>query len=118
MKTGTFGPVMVNFMVKFCFAVAEESDYDVPCPIRKAVQKQNLECMHHKAHFSLPYFQFIKQLLNVNAQYLHQCVEQHKKLTVSRVPPILVVLTTYLCRRSVRRLLYSVSNLALNFYLV
>ena len=61
----------------------EELEYDVPYPIRKAVQKQNLEFMHHKAHFSLPYFQFIKQLLNVNAQCLHQCIEQHKKLTVS-----------------------------------
>lgn len=66
----------------------EELEYDVPYPIRKAVQKQNLEFMHHKAHFSLPYFQFIKQyLLNVNAQCLHQCVEQHKKLTVSSCYP-------------------------------
>ncbi|XP_065887407.1 ubiquitin carboxyl-terminal hydrolase 9X-like isoform X3 [Dysidea avara] len=53
----------------------------VPCPIRKAVQKQNLEFLHHKAHFNLPYFQFIKQLLNVNTQCLHQCMEQNKKLT-------------------------------------
>ena len=63
--------------------VAEEPEYSVPCPIRKAVQKQNLEFLHHKAHFNLPYFQFIKQLLNVNAQCLHQCMEQNKKLTVS-----------------------------------
>jgi len=63
--------------------VAEEPEYSVPCPIRKAVQKQNLEFLHHKAHFNLPYFQFIKQLLNVNAQCLHQCIEQNKKLTVS-----------------------------------
>ena len=71
----------------FVTIATEEPEYDVPYPIRKAVQKQNLEFMHHKAHFSLPYFQFIKQLLNVNAQCLHQCVEQHKKLTVSSCYP-------------------------------
>ena len=80
----------IYYQLVFIIVTTDELEYDVPNPIRKAVQKQNLEFMHHKAHFSLPYFQFIKQLLNVNAQCLHQCIEQHKKLTVSRTFAVLV----------------------------
>ena len=40
------------------------------------VQKQNLEFHHTKSHFSYPYFQFMKQLLTINYNYIRMQVEQ------------------------------------------
>jgi len=78
------------------FFIKDGEDH-VPDAIRKVVQKQNVEFLHHKAHFNLPYFQFIKQLLNVNAQRLHQCMEHNEKLTVSvfmhHITTILMLIT-------------------------
>lgn len=48
----------------------------VPQPIQIMVQKQNLEFHHAKSHFSYPYFQFMKQLLNINYNYIRMLVEQ------------------------------------------
>lgn len=44
----------------------------VPKPIQQIVQKQNLEFYHNKSHFNYSYFQFIKQLLTINYNYIHQ----------------------------------------------
>ena len=35
----------------------------------KLVQKQNLDYLHIKSHFSIPYYQFMKQLLIVNYNF-------------------------------------------------
>lgn len=35
----------------------------------KMVQKQNLEYLHTRSHFSYPYFQFMKQLLIMNYNF-------------------------------------------------
>lgn len=48
----------------------------VPQPIQVMVQKQNLEFHHTKSHFSYPYFQFMKQLLTINYNYIRMQVEQ------------------------------------------
>lgn len=36
------------------------------------VQKQNLEFHHNKCHFNYSYYQFIKQLLTFNYNYIRQ----------------------------------------------
>ena len=41
----------------------------VPGPIMKMVQRQNLEYLHTRSHFSYPYFQFMKQLLIMNYNF-------------------------------------------------
>jgi hypothetical protein len=47
----------------------------VPQPIEQLVQKQNLEFHHNKSHFNYSYYQFIKQLLTFNFNYIRQQVE-------------------------------------------
>ena len=48
----------------------------LPQPIEVMVQKQNLEFHHTKSHFSYPYFQFMKQLLLINYNYIRVQMEQ------------------------------------------
>ncbi len=47
----------------------------VPQPIQQVVQKQNLEFYHNKSHFNYSYYQFIKQLLTINFNYIRQQIE-------------------------------------------
>ena len=41
----------------------------VPVPVLKQVHRQNLEFLHTRAHFSYPYFQFMRQLLVINYSF-------------------------------------------------
>uniref|UniRef100_A0A1X7TNC9 Ubiquitin carboxyl-terminal hydrolase n=1 Tax=Amphimedon queenslandica TaxID=400682 RepID=A0A1X7TNC9_AMPQE len=47
----------------------DDSSCSVPSPIMKLVQKQNLDYLHIKSHFSIPYYQFMKQLLIINYNF-------------------------------------------------
>lgn len=73
------GKVMVILQTSLIFFKLIESMQKmcpVPQPIQVMVQKQNLEFHHTKSHFSYPYFQFMKQLLTINYNYIRMQVEQ------------------------------------------
>ncbi len=55
----------------------------LPGPIQQLVQKQNMEFNHNKGHFNYSYFHFMKQLLNLNYNYIRAQLEQDPSKTVS-----------------------------------
>lgn len=57
------------------FAESLQHPNSVPQPIQQLVQKQNLEFHHNKSHFSYSYYQFLKQLLTFNYNYIRQQME-------------------------------------------
>ena len=75
-------------LFEFLFKLTESMQKmcPVPQPIQVMVQKQNLEFHHTKSHFSYPYFQFMKQLLTINYNYIRMQVEQ-SSLTNTAVSP-------------------------------
>ncbi|XP_064393950.1 probable ubiquitin carboxyl-terminal hydrolase FAF-X [Halichondria panicea] len=53
----------------------------LPGPIQQLVQKQNMEFNHNKGHFNYSYFHFMKQLLNLNYNYIRAQLEQDPSKT-------------------------------------
>ncbi|KAL5475916.1 hypothetical protein EMCRGX_G025794 [Ephydatia muelleri] len=57
---------------------------NIPQPIKTAVQRQNLEFLHRRSHYSYPYFQFMKQLLLSNYNQVREQssanTESHEEL--------------------------------------
>ena len=62
----------------------------VPGPIMKLVQKQNLEYLHMKTHYSISYYQFMKQLLILNYNFAKTQID-----TTNPNEPMVSVLHVY-----------------------
>lgn len=54
------------------------SQVKMPASIERCVRKQNILYMHYKNQFSLEYFQFMRNLLTCNAQYVQPLPNQEK----------------------------------------
>ena len=71
---------MLRYYLHFPFPdqaeVEMKCQVHVPGPILKMVHRQNLEFLHTRSHFSYPYFQFMKQLLIVNYNYMKTRLDQ------------------------------------------
>ena len=50
--------------------------------MRSVVHKQNLEFLHHKSHYSFPYFQFMKNFLIINGNHIKAVLERNPHMTV------------------------------------
>ena len=46
--------------------IDEQKQFKIPAFILKSVHKKNIKFLHHRHHFSIEYFQFIKKLVQAN----------------------------------------------------
>ena len=53
--------------------------------MKSIVHKQNLEFLHHKSHYSFAYFQFIKNFLIINGNYIKGTLERQPHPTVGLI---------------------------------
>jgi ubiquitin carboxyl-terminal hydrolase 9/24 len=61
---------------------ALQSPRAIPKPMKSIVHKQNLEFLHHKSHYSFPYFQFMKNFLIINGNHIKAVLERNPHMTV------------------------------------
>ena len=61
---------------------ALQSPTAIPKPMKSIVHKQNLEFLHHKSHYSFPYFQFMKNFLILNGNHIKAVLERNPHMTV------------------------------------
>ncbi|CAI8002162.1 Probable ubiquitin carboxyl-terminal hydrolase FAF-X [Geodia barretti] len=64
------------------FDEALQSPTAIPKPMKSIVHKQNLEFLHHKSHYSFPYFQFMKNFLILNGNHIKAVLERNPHMTL------------------------------------
>jgi ubiquitin carboxyl-terminal hydrolase 9/24 len=57
------------------------SKLKMPLPIERSIQKQNVRFLHHRNQYTSEYFQFMRKLINCNAQFVAPASANSDKLT-------------------------------------